>query len=580
MGILPSCWWAIRETLAAGPAIFLGGAALSLVAGLMPSLQVELVRKLTESAGSNSATATLWAVLSGVAIAGYLGMTNVSNSLLRMSQINAYARNMGRINERLTRLTPQEIGDQGTQMSARNARDSVLEGGAQLQATSAVAAAQAVVVVVSLALSIARVSPIAAVMVCGAVVPMGIASMWFATQDAAIWPQISAARRRALYEEDQITYQTTAAELASLNAREAVSRRATTQRSQSRRREILLETKNLMADSASSIAATVFLVLALLALLHSDATAGEVTGGVIGVFSGILATANVGFVIGSLRSGANAISRFRDFVDHDTDEARRQPPASSDGAGLVISDLTVTYPGAARPAVDAVSLDVRRGEVVGLVGVNGAGKSSLVKAVTRLAPITQGRIILDGDDLSAMSYPSVTERVAMLAQDYGRYEYTVRDFLLLGVPAASEADVRHALHEVGFDDVVRALPDGLETQLGEQWGGVGLSGGQWQRLALARVFLKNTLVRILDEPTSAIDAEAEEEIFRSIRELAPGHVTLVVSHRAWTLKNLDRIYVIDAGRIVEQGTYDDLMRQRGRFSEIFSRQGEDTESAG
>ena len=119
---------------------------------------------------------------------------------------------------------------------------------------------------------------------------------------------------------------------------------------------------------------------------------------------------------------------------------------------------------------------------------------------------------------------------------------------------------------------MRALPEGLDTRLGEQWGGVGLSGGQWQRLALARLILRNTDLWVLDEPTSAIDAETEEDIFTSLREIAAGHMTVLVSHRAWTLRHADRIYVMDAGAIVESGTYAELMARDSYFARLFASQ--------
>ena len=124
-------------------------------------------------------------------------------------------------------------------------------------------------------------------------------------------------------------------------------------------------------------------------------------------------------------------------------------------------------------------------------------------------------------------------------------------------------------------EFVRALPAGLDTQLGEQWGGVGLSGGQWQRLALARLILRNTALWILDEPTSAIDAHAEEQIFATLRKVAADHMTILVSHRAWTLKHADVIHVVDHGTIVESGTYAELLGAGGRFAEIFASQIED-----
>lgn len=130
----------------------------------------------------------------------------------------------------------------------------------------------------------------------------------------------------------------------------------------------------------------------------------------------------------------------------------------------------------------------------------------------------------------------------------------------------ASARLRHA------GDFVRRLKDGLDTQLGSQFGGVGLSGGQWQRLALARIYLRDAPIWILDEPTSAIDAEAEQQIFAELQRTRSDRITIVVSHRAWTLKGMDHIYVLDQGRIVEHGTYEQLITQQRRFSQIFAEQ--------
>lgn len=150
----------------------------------------------------------------------------------------------------------------------------------------------------------------------------------------------------------------------------------------------------------------------------------------------------------------------------------------------------------------------------------------------------------------------------------------MRDAVRLGSPREDVTDdeVWAALRSAHAAQMVEAMPGGLDQQLGEQWGGVGISGGQWQRLALARIYLRDSPIWILDEPTSAIDAEAEQEVFHELQRTKQGRITVVVSHRAWTLKDMDRIYVFDDGRIVEQGRYEELLALQGRFAEIFAEQ--------
>ena len=183
-------------------------------------------------------------------------------------------------------------------------------------------------------------------------------------------------------------------------------------------------------------------------------------------------------------------------------------------------------------------------------------------------------MLLDGVDAAAMSRFQRLGYFGLLTQEFGRYELTVRETVALGTPDPEVSDERIwvALDSARAGDMVRSFPDGLDTQLGTQWGGTGLSGGQWQRLALARIHLRGSGVWLLDEPTSAIDAEAEQEIFAELRRTASDRITVVVSHRAWTLRGMDRIYVFDEGRIVEEGRYDDLLAAGGRFTEIFREQ--------
>lgn len=183
-------------------------------------------------------------------------------------------------------------------------------------------------------------------------------------------------------------------------------------------------------------------------------------------------------------------------------------------------------------------------------------------------------MLIDDQDAGRLSEAQRLAHFGLLTQEFGRYEFTVRDVIMLGTPTTGidDHDLWSALESARAADLVRALPDQLDTQLGQQWGGVGLSGGQWQRLALARVCLRNAGIWVLDEPTSAIDAEAEREIFAQLQHSRADRITIVVSHRAWTLRGMDQIYVFDQGRIVQTGRYEELLAEPGRFSELFAGQ--------
>jgi ATP-binding cassette subfamily B protein len=235
---------------------------------------------------------------------------------------------------------------------------------------------------------------------------------------------------------------------------------------------------------------------------------------------------------------------------------------------VALDNVSFRYPEAAEPAVRDVSITARRGELVALVGVNGAGKSTAVNLLVGGLSPDRGQILIDGRDAAELTEAERLGHFGLLVQEFGRFEFTLRDAVALGSPAeVSDQEVHQALADTFAAD----LP--LDTQLGQQWGGTGISGGQWQRLALARILLRNAGVWILDEPTSAIDAEAEREIFAELRRTKHARITIVVSHRAWTLREMDRIYVIDAGSVVQCGTYPDLMSQPdGRFARLFAEQ--------
>ena len=207
------------------------------------------------------------------------------------------------------------------------------------------------------------------------------------------------------------------------------------------------------------------------------------------------------------------------------------------------------------------------------MGVNGAGKTTAVNALLGVVDLDAGRVEIDGTDASTLPAHRRLGCFGLLTQEFGRYELTVRDTVRLGTPdEVTDEAVWAALDAARVGDVVRALPAELDTQLGPQLDGVGLSGGQWQRLALARVHLRGAGVWVLDEPTSAIDAEAEQEVFAELLGSRADRVTIVVSHRAWTLRDMDHIYVFDEGRVVEQGRYEELLAEGGRFAQIFAAQ--------
>ena len=250
--------------------------------------------------------------------------------------------------------------------------------------------------------------------------------------------------------------------------------------------------------------------------------------------------------------------------------------------GITLEDVTFTYPGANRPALEHVSVAMPAGKVVAIVGENGAGKTTLVKLLCGMYRPDSGRILVDETDLRSIRTAAWRTRLAGAFQDFFKFEYTaehsvgVGDLTQLTAPAA----VGRAVERAGALDVIDRLPDGFDTQLGKTWDdGVELSHGQWQKLALARGFMRTEpLVLVLDEPTSALDAETEHALFERYAEAArrEGHggITVLVSHRFSTVRMADLILVLDGSRLTEVGSHDELIARRGTYAELYALQAE------
>ena len=225
--------------------------------------------------------------------------------------------------------------------------------------------------------------------------------------------------------------------------------------------------------------------------------------------------------------------------------------------------------------LDRISFRIDAGERIALVGENGAGKTTLVKLLARLYDPTGGSILLDGVDLRDYNVDDLRREVGVIFQDYMRYDMRVLENIGFGrIEALKDDDrVRQAASKAYADTVVNSLPSGYEQMLGRRFeGGVDLSGGQWQKIALARAYMRDAQVLILDEPTATLDARAEYEVFLRFAELTRGRMAVLISHRFSTVRMADRILVLEHGRILEQGSHEQLLALGGRYSELFELQ--------
>jgi ATP-binding cassette subfamily B protein len=287
----------------------------------------------------------------------------------------------------------------------------------------------------------------------------------------------------------------------------------------------------------------------------------------------------LGYGVSNLMESAFFVDDFLSFIKA-TEELPPSPSGApvggvADPVQIVVDDVSFTYPAGSAPALRGVSLTIQPGEVVALVGANGSGKTTLAKLIAGLYLPDGGTVRWDGLATADADRDALRARAAVVFQDFLRYVLPARENIGLGRHERLEDDagIEAASVRAGADEDLSALPQGYATLLGPQFvGGTDLSVGQWQRVALARAFFRDAPLVILDEPTAALDARAEHQLFERLRELLAGRSVLLISHRFSSVRAADRIYVLHEGEVVEHGTHEELVDAAGLYAELFTLQ--------
>lgn len=415
-----------------------------------------------------------------------------------------------------------------------------------------------------------------------ALIPGVIARLLSAKRMHAWQVRRTQTERQAYYLRWSLTDQRNAKEVRALGLADFLRERFRTLRSTLRTERATISAQRAGIELLINSGAMLAFFLALGFLMH-QAAQGQGTMGDLVLFllvfqrgQGLLQALKMN--LGSLFEDSLYLRNLFEFLDVKTQIVNAPdatPVPTVWQSGLSVRNLSFQYPEAERSALKEVSLDVRPGQVVALVGSNGSGKTTLIKLLLRLYEPTTGSVELDGKPLSTYQIESWRRQVGVVFQDYVQYYASAAENVRYGDIRLPEDDprVHDAATRTGADRVFATLPDGAKTRLGRSFDhGHELSQGQWQKIALARAIVADTQFVIMDEPTSALDPGAEFELFRDLRAVIGSRAALVISHRLSTVRQADRIYVLDQGRIVESGTHDELIAARGRYHELFEQQ--------
>ncbi|MFF4365449.1 ABC transporter ATP-binding protein [Streptomyces sp. NPDC001594] len=577
--------WArtLRLLWQVSPTHMTGVVATTVLSALVPAASVQLttqaVQKVADAvagdAAAGRAAVAAGILLTVVALLGHLCSTaqNYLEALLQYRMANGINT---RIMEKAVRLRLEHFEDSGTYDSLQLANREAAYRPYQLF-TQLISVMSSGVTLVSVAVVLLSWDPWVGVAVLCAPLPSVGATMFFSRVTWQVENERSADRRRTNYLQYLVTNDRTYKEtrLFGLGGffldryRDLIGRFYQVDRSVARRQSTANALLGLL-----SVAATSGAVLFAISSTIDSGTIGQLAGYMAAVtvvqgsahalFAGFGELYEHNLFLGNLFS-------FLDIPERALTSGTRPFPARL-GKGIEFRGVTFTYPGGTAPVLDRFDLTLAAGRCVALVGQNGAGKTTIVKLLSRLYEPDSGTILIDGHPLEEYDLDELRSNIGVIFQDFVQYEESARANIGYAkvTDLQDEEGIRRAAAQADATGFIDRLPQGLDTQLGRLFeGGRQLSGGQWQKVALARAFLRNAPVVVLDEPTAAIDAAAEAEIFEKLREISGQATTLLIAHRFSTVRVADHIVVMERGRVLEEGTHVELMEREGTYAELF-----------
>lgn len=473
---LTSAGYSVKQAAVWTPGWLAFSVVIELLMALNPAIQVQLVAQLVRAVDDDRHGVWLPLIL----LSFFVGLALINGSLMGIlaerSAIALVREYQKQLLWAITELPPQRLATEEVNANIQACRGAIWD--VSVNERNAISAASAIIGAAALCFSVWTIDPLAGVLVVIAVLPTIVASSWTAIAEDKQWPLIGEFERKKGYYQEQLVFARTGTELATLGSGVRMAR--LTDDAQVERNRLfgrLLRTYMISGVLAGAVTAAL-IAGALASIVLGGGGGAGIAAGTLGVIAGVAAIRMAGYSYGSLMTDAPKVTRFRAFIDSiEPHEPSVVVPVVHE---LRAADLQVTYPTKTTPALAGFSFSVRRGETIAFVGVNGAGKTTAVNALLGIVDTDDGEIAIDGRDVAGMTRFERLGYFGLLTQEFGRYELTVRESVALGTPDLDVSDERiwAALDAARAGDLVRSLPGGLDAQLGTQWGGTGLSGGQ------------------------------------------------------------------------------------------------------